>query len=55
MSEPPPQEQPTPTIKGEPLDLDDLLSLAEIDAEDIASALNFFDDAAPDKLKGALG
>ncbi len=51
MSDP----QDKPKIKGEPLDLDDLLSLAEIDGEDIASALEFFDEHAPEKLKETMG
>lgn len=51
MSDP----QDKPKIKGEPLDEEDLLSLAEIDGEDIASALEFFDDHAPDDLKETLG
>ncbi len=50
MSEP----QDKPKIKGEPLDLEELLALAEIDSEDIASALIFFDENAPDSLKGTL-
>jgi hypothetical protein len=53
MSEQPVQES-KPKINGEPLDLEDLLALAEIDSEDIASALIFFDDNAPDGVKGTL-
>lgn len=48
MTEPETQEKPR--IKGEPLDLEDLLVLAPVDVEDIASALIFFEDNAP---KGA--
>lgn len=51
MSEP---QEKKPAIKGSPLDLEDLLSLAEIDVEDIASALVFFDEHAPDSVKGTL-
>lgn len=49
----PPQDT-KPKIKGEPLDIEDLLSLAPVDAEDIASAMLFFDENAPEKLKGTL-
>lgn len=45
---------PQSPIRGEPLNLEDLLALAEIDTEDIASALIFFDDNAPDNVKGTL-
>lgn len=53
MSDPQPSEQ-KPKIKGEPLDIEDLLALAPVDAEDIASALVFFDEHAPDNVKGTL-
>lgn len=54
MSEQKPVD-PQPSVRGEPIDLEDLLALAEIDSEDIASARIFFEDNAPEKLKGALG
>lgn len=54
MSEPTPQDT-KPAIKGEPMDIEDLLALAPIDAEDIASALEFFDNVVPEDKKGTLG
>jgi hypothetical protein len=51
-----PETQPVkPSVKGEPMDLKDLLDLADITQTDIAAALVFFDDHAPDTLKGTLG
>ena len=48
-------DQQKPKIKGEPLDEEELIALmSEIDAEDIASALLFFDENAPDSVKGTL-
>lgn len=49
-----PAQDTKPKIKGEPLDLEDLLALAPVDAEDIASALVFADEHLPDDLKGTL-
>lgn len=50
-----PAQDTKPKIKGEPLDLEDLMALAPIEPEDIASALVFFDGVVPDDAKGTLG
>lgn len=45
---------PQDNIRGEPLDLDDLLAFAEIDEADIESASEWFDTYATAPFVGAL-
>lgn len=42
-------------VSGDPLPLDDLLSMADITEEDIIAAQEWWDETASDKFKGALG
>ena len=47
-------EPPAPDIRGEPLDLDTLLDFAQIDAADIESAAEWWDNGASAEWIGAL-
>lgn len=50
----PQQPKQEPQIKGEPLDAETLLALAEIDIQDIESAAEWWDNNASDEWRGAL-
>ena len=49
-----PQPQRNNNIQGEPLSLEEMLELAEIDLEDIESAAQWWDDNASPEWRGAL-
>lgn len=51
---PPKKTDDRANIQGEPLPLDELLSMAEIDADDIESAAQWWDDNASEGWEGAL-
>lgn len=50
----PPQPDKKPRIQGEPMPLDELLDIAEIDAGDVESAAEWWDEYATDDWIGAL-
>lgn len=49
-----PQDNKKPRIQGDPMPLDELLDIAEIDAEDVESAAEWWDEYASADWIGAL-